>query len=114
MSIYAFLLDGWDYASTWGLDGDHYYAQLTPNGVDDADGPQVWIGPPTHLVGTVTEMVHGIAAALDLPLDLVDEAMARGSAACRGEPVMPVPVSGAAVCPPTPFRQPPTRFGPRP
>ncbi|MCM3850177.1 hypothetical protein ND486_28700 [Pseudonocardia sp. DR1-2] len=84
MSIYAFLLDGWDDASTWGLDGDLYYAQLTPNGVDDVDGPQVWIGPPTYILGRMTELAHGIAAALDLPLDLVDDAMARGSAAARG------------------------------
>ncbi len=90
VSLYAFMLDGWEDVSTWGLDGHHYYAQLTPNGVDDADGPQVRIGPPTNVVAGVTELIHDISVAIDQPLDLVDEAMARGVAMARGERVVPV------------------------
>lgn len=100
MSIYAFLLDGWDDASTWGLDADHYYAQLTPNGVDQADSPQVWIGPPTYLIRSATELVYTIAAVLDLPAEAIDEAMARGRSASRGEPVVPVSICGATQSPP--------------
>ncbi|WP_308816664.1 hypothetical protein [Pseudonocardia alni] len=71
-----------------GLDVDRYYAQLTPNGVDDADGPQIWIAPPTYVIGSVTDLVRTIAAALDLPPGVVDQAMAHGLAMSRGEPIV--------------------------
>ncbi|MYW71917.1 hypothetical protein [Pseudonocardia sp. SID8383] len=95
MSANIFLLDGWDDTSVWGLDDDYYYAQLTPNDVDDANGPQVWITPPRYLIGSANELMRTIAAVLDLPADLVDQAMARGLAISRGEPVVSVPISGA-------------------
>lgn len=80
MSIRAFLLDGWDHKSTWGLDGDSYYAQLTPNGVDDANGPQIWISPPKYIIGGATELLYTIAKLIDVPVEEVDQAMARGLA----------------------------------
>lgn len=96
VSIYVFLLDGWDDASTWGLDGDHYYAQLTPNGVDEADGPQLWIAPPAYVISRVDELVRIVAAGLDLPPVVIDQAMARGLAMSRGESVGPVDISWVA------------------
>ncbi|WP_308817198.1 hypothetical protein [Pseudonocardia alni] len=79
MSAHGFLLDGWDDASTRGLDVDHYYAQLTPNGVDDSNGPQVWIAPAAYVIGSVTDLARTIAAVLDRSVEAVDQAMARGA-----------------------------------
>ena len=49
MSIYPVLIDGWDHQSTWGYDDGvgSLYAQLTRNGNSDANGPDVWLSPPT-------------------------------------------------------------------
>lgn len=95
MSIHALLLQGWDETSTWGVDDGLYYAQLTRNGVSDADGPQIWIAPPQYVVRGVTELMYTIAASTGAPVDVVDEAMSRGLAVGRGERV-------ATVVPPTP------------
>lgn len=94
MSVHAFLLDGWDNASIWGFDVDHYYAQLTPNGVDDSDGPQIWISPPRYVIGSVTELLRLIAHLIEVPADTVDEAMVRGLAMSRGQLVTPVLLPG--------------------
>jgi hypothetical protein len=50
MSVYPLALPGWDELSTWGWDdaAQSWYAQLTPNGGDDSNGPQIWLaGVPT-------------------------------------------------------------------
>ncbi len=112
MSAHPFLLNGWDELSVWGLDGDHYYAQLTPNGIDDADGPRVWIAPPAYAIGRVAELVRIVAAGLDLPPAVVDQAMARGLAMSRGEPVVPVTISEVAPPLSASRRQAPTGEGP--
>jgi hypothetical protein len=92
VSIHAFLLDGWDHTSIWGLDVDHYYAQLTPNGVDDSDGPQISISPPRYVISSATELLRHIAQLIEVPVDTVDEAMVRGMAMSRGQLVTPVPL----------------------
>jgi hypothetical protein len=45
-SIYPLLLPGWEDLSTWGIDTDYFYAQLTHNGRSDDDGPDIWITSP--------------------------------------------------------------------
>lgn len=75
-----------------GLDTDHYYAQLTPNGVDDSDGAQISISPPRYVIGSVTELLRLIAHLIEVPVDAVDQAMVRGLAMSRGQLVTLVPL----------------------
>lgn len=78
MSINGLPLAGWDETSTWGVDGDTYYAQLTPNGVSDVDGPRVLIAPPRDLVREVSALAGAIAAVTNAPVEEVLAAMRRG------------------------------------
>ena len=78
MSINGLPLAGWEETSTWGVDGDTYYAQLTPNGFSDVDGPQILIAPPRDVVQEVSALASAIAAATDAPVDEVLAAMHRG------------------------------------
>lgn len=79
MSINALLLDGWDEASTWGTDEGRYYAQLTPNGVSDDDGPHVWITPPRYAVHDRADLAREISDATGASTDDVLLAMRRGA-----------------------------------
>lgn len=90
MSVHVLMLDGWEHTSTWGIEDGLYYAQLTRNGVSDAEGPQIWISPPRHVFRSVTELLHAIAFATGVPAPVVDEAMSRGLAVSRGERVAPI------------------------
>ena len=81
MSIYAVFLDGWDHRSTWGWDDGMgcFYAQLTRNGESDANGPGIWITPPTWpQATTATQLATLIAAATGADLHAVQVAMNEG------------------------------------
>lgn len=47
---WALVLPGWEDLSTWGYDDGigSFYAQLTRNGGNDDNGPEVWITPPRY------------------------------------------------------------------
>lgn len=79
MSIRALLLDGWDETSTWGVDNDMFYAQLTPNGVSDDGGPQVLLAAPQYLIQNVHDLARAIAEATGVSVDDAAAAMRRGS-----------------------------------
>lgn len=78
MSINALLLNGWDEASTWGDDNGVLYAQLTPNGVADDDGPQVWITPSDYELVDAHDLACAIAETTRTSVDQVVWAMRRG------------------------------------
>lgn len=79
MTVNALLLDGWEETSTWGIDNGTFYAQLTPNGVSDVDGPQVWIIPPHFVVRDAQDLVRAIAEQTVASVDSVVAAMRRGA-----------------------------------
>lgn len=89
LRVNALMLDGWEHTSTWGVDDGLYYAQLSRNGVSDAGGPQICIGPPRHIVRSTTELLQTIADATGAPAATVDVAMRRGLAVSRGDRVTP-------------------------
>ena len=47
MSLNPLALAGWENLSIWGYDErmDGYFAELTRNGGDDSNGPEVWLAP---------------------------------------------------------------------
>jgi hypothetical protein len=61
MSIYPLLLPGWEDLSTWGIDADYFYAQLTRNGNSDNDGPDFAITPSNH---PTCRAAHELGAAI--------------------------------------------------
>lgn len=84
MSIYPFVLTGWEDASTWGDDNGWLYAQLTPNGVSDRNGPKFWITPPHYpVVHTAPELAEVIARTTACAKPAVLHAMATGAAVMR-------------------------------
>ena len=77
-SNYPVLIDGWDHLSTWGWDSSigSYYAQLTRNGNSDANGPDVWITPPTWPVMQLPEtLTQAISRTTGSDLAAVQVAM---------------------------------------
>jgi hypothetical protein len=81
MSIYAVFLDGWDHKSTWGWDDGvgSYYAQMTRNGKSDANGPEIWITPPTFpAIMSPEALAEAIAHATGEDLQAVQRAMNDG------------------------------------
>ena len=84
MSIYPFVLTGWEDASTWGDDNGWLYAQLTPNGVSDRNGPKFWITAPHYpVVHTAPELAEVIARTTACAKPAVLHAMATGAAVMR-------------------------------
>ena len=81
MSIYGFMLDGWDHQSTWGYDDGigSLYAQLTRNGNSDDNGPDIWLTPPTiPAVRDPAQLARIIANATEADLADVHDAMNDG------------------------------------
>jgi len=77
MSQIPFAPDGWDQLSIWGYDemADTYFAQLTRNGGDDSNEPEIWLsGVPTP-IGTEHELAAMISGAVGADVRTVTRAM---------------------------------------
>lgn len=75
---WGLLLPGWENLSIWGWDAglDTLFAQLTRNGGNDDDGPEIWITPPRFpVVTTSTALAEIIAKATSAPLAEVRAAL---------------------------------------
>ena len=85
MSIYPFVLTGWEDASTWGDDNGWLYAQLTPNGVSDRNGPKFWITAPHYpVVHTAPELAEVIARNVASNRGAMCDTMAAGAVTPAG------------------------------
>jgi hypothetical protein len=79
MSIYPLLLPGWEDLSTWGIDTDYFYAQLTRNGHSDDNGPDFAITPPNYpTCGTAHQLAAAISRVTGAEPATVLHAMAAG------------------------------------
>lgn len=75
VSIHALNLPGWDELSTWGWDdmAGSWYAQLTRNGGDDSNGPEIWLsGAPTPFTTEVELMAAIVQCTGADPLDVLN------------------------------------------
>ncbi|MER7009465.1 hypothetical protein ABT297_41350 [Dactylosporangium sp. NPDC000555] len=101
MSIYAVFLDGWDHKSTWGWDDGvgSYYAQMTGNGKSDANGPEIWITPPTFPeIMSPAALAEAIARATGENLGAVQRAMNDGLNGAEGH-LHRIEITDGAVAP---------------
>ena len=80
MSIFPVALDGWDQLSTWGWDETQgcLYAQLTPNGESDDNGPKHWLTPPVLNTRDQAVLVAEIARRTGRTEQEVDAALGSG------------------------------------
>ena len=77
---YGLRLAGWEDASSWGWDeqAGTWFAELTRNGNDDDDGPDVWLSGMPRPIPDEAALAAAIGRATGAALDDVAAAMAAG------------------------------------
>lgn len=85
---FALDLAGWEDRSIWGYDPTvgSLFAQLTRNGNNDDNGPDIWITPPAFPpITTPAMLARAIAIATQNPTSAVHEAL-NDAVASQGAP----------------------------